>query len=400
MKKKDTQPSLPEQNPKGKKDVEQHGWSMDLKKLGGFFRFFKFSELQDRWKAIGVFSALAFLLVVILVGLAVFKDQKPSVALIDVSAREEERDTLPEGMAYRRLDGVLVPKEQSNLWPVAVMIDNIAKSEVRDQAGLSAASLVYETYVEGRITRMMPIFAGEQSEKIGPVRSSRHYFLDWVSEVDAVYGHEGGSPEALSAISSYGIRDLHQGRNSKYYWRDRSGYAPHNLFTSTELLSRAVRDSGLETTAPTYISWKFKEDRPMKDRPEGEKVISIPFNSSASYLARYLYDREQNSYLRFFGEQVYTDRNTGKQIQAKNVIVQFVPQPTYLSSGKGRIDLEVIGEGKTLIFSDGGANVGTWKKPDRTTRTTYFYETGAEVEFNRGSTWIAVVLDDIQVDYN
>ena len=78
--------------------------------------------------------------------------------------------------------------QEENHRPVAVMVDN-DNSAAWPHAGLSNAFLVYEVPVEGGSTRLMALFHADETEKIGPVRSSRHYFLDYVLEHDAIYTH-------------------------------------------------------------------------------------------------------------------------------------------------------------------------------------------------------------------
>ena len=67
------------------------------------------------------------------------------------------------------------------------MIDN--HLDALPQAGLNKAYIVYEMIVEGGETRLMALFKDRDLEKIGPIRSSRHYFLDYALENDAIYVH-------------------------------------------------------------------------------------------------------------------------------------------------------------------------------------------------------------------
>ena len=90
--------------------------------------------------------------------------------------------------------------------PIAVMIDN--HNQAWPQAGLNQAYLVYEIIVEGGETRLMALFKGVNVDKIGPVRSSRHYFLDYAMENDAIYAHFGWSPQAESDIKRFSINNL------------------------------------------------------------------------------------------------------------------------------------------------------------------------------------------------
>ena len=78
--------------------------------------------------------------------------------------------------------------------PIAVMIDN--HKDAWSQSGLQDAYMVYEIVVEGGETRLMALFKGVNVDKIGPVRSASHYFVDYAMENDATYVHFGQSPQA------------------------------------------------------------------------------------------------------------------------------------------------------------------------------------------------------------
>ena len=84
-----------------------------------------------------------------------------------------------------------VVDESSNARPYAVMINNHPQAR-QYHSGLQEAYLTYEIIVEGGMTRLMPIFKGVNVGRIGSVRSSRHYYLDYALENDAVYVHWDG----------------------------------------------------------------------------------------------------------------------------------------------------------------------------------------------------------------
>ena len=90
--------------------------------------------------------------------------------------------------------------------PIAVMIDN--HIDAMPQAGLLEADIVYEIIVEGGETRLMLVLQGKDLEKVGPIRSARHYFLDYALENDAIYVHYGWSPQAESDISTLGVNNI------------------------------------------------------------------------------------------------------------------------------------------------------------------------------------------------
>src|SRR5690606_5184428 len=186
-----------------------------------------------------------------------------------------------------------------------------------------------------------------------PVRSARPYYVEWNSEFDALYAHAGGSPDALQMISGFGVKDLNGiGREGKYFWRDRGLFAPHNLFTSSELLYSALSDKQLTDVTSVFESWHFKDDKKAEERPTAESYIKIKFSSFA-YETEWRYRRATNTYARFNAGIPHEDFNTKEQIHANNVVVQIVP-PILDIGEKGRLTLDVHGSGKALIHIDGG----------------------------------------------
>ncbi len=328
------------------------------------------------------------------------KENAPSIlnTATDSPATTPSQTVEPtSNLVPRRIDGVLVSPEDANPYPVAIMIDNIPPAW--PQSGLEGASVLYETLVEGGATRIMAVFAGGRSDKIGPVRSARPCYLEWVSEYDAMYGHVGGSPEALAAISGLGIKDFSQFRNGQYYWRSTDRYAPHNVYTSFELIDRARRDLKYDSQPATYQAWKFKDEQPLAQRPLKMETIEIHFSSGQTWTSRYVYDVEKNVYAKFqAAAQPHLDAETGNQLMAKNVVIVVVPKISSYGE-KGRVTLDISGQGRAFVFRDGVEIVGTWQKKDRLSRTLFYDAQGNEIELNRGTTWVSVVPEDREILY-
>ena len=301
--------------------------------------------------------------------------------------------------AARVLDGVSVKKGEENHYPYAVMIENL--STVRPQSGLDKAGVVYEALAEGGITRFLAIYATyDEIKEIGPVRSARPYYLDWVAEYSPLYAHAGGSPDAIRLIPQIdNITNLDQiGGQHAYFWRDpsRSTASEHTLFTSSELLAFALRDKKI-TSEGNYEPWLFKKEKTASQRINEAKKITIDY-STFSYKVSYTYDFENNRYMRENGDEPHTDYVTGNQLFAKNVIVQYVKTSMADSS---RLAMDTIGEGGALLFQDGEMINATWEKKDQAGRTR-FYNTsdGKEIELNPGPTWVQIVPTDRTVEYN
>lgn len=293
----------------------------------------------------------------------------------------------PAGTA-RLLDGVRMAEGETEKYPVAVMIDN--KFEARPQSGISFAGLVFEAPVEGGITRLLAIFSSaKELEKIGPVRSVRPYYIDWVSEFSAFLMHIGGSPEALNIIASnLDIKKLNIDGNGEYLWRAADRYAPHNAYTSSEKFD-LIRNAKLDSGDLKFLPWKFKDDVAEEDRGNA-KNIAIDYSTYDIYDAMWEYDRLKNVYVR-------QDKNgavkilEGSLILAKNIAVLETDIAVIDEASRRRI--ATIGGGNALIFQDGKKIEGKWEKKDRESRLRFYDGSGKEIEFNRGTTWVEVVDD-------
>lgn len=281
-------------------------------------------------------------------------------------------------------------------YPIAVMIENL--QSVRPQSGLGDADIVYEALAEGGITRFMAVYLTDKHlAEIGPVRSARNYYVVWAEEYQALYAHVGGSPQALATLADdENLVDLNQFYNAPYFWRKTDIAAPHNLMTSSEKLAFALRDKIGENATANYTAWLTKKEAAKKDWPTEEKSITLNF-SSDSYKVEWKYAPETNTYLRLNGGVEHLDKNTGKQISAKNIVVQYVK--ANLLDDAGRLDLDTVGEGQMVLFQDGISIEGTWKKTTPTERTRFYDEDNQEIKFNLGNIWVEVLPEDQLATY-
>lgn len=291
----------------------------------------------------------------------------------------------------RKLDGIWVPKGKENLWPVAIMIDN--HTSARPQSGLQSASIVYETLAEGGIPRFMAVFADPGSLKnIGPVRSTRPYFVRYAAELNAVMAHAGGSPDGLALIKKLRIQGFLgiSGAYAKYFFRAYAG-GVHGLYTNGTKLMAALKQAGTVKLKPLYQNWTFGESAALAARPNGKHGATIDFAYGRSYIAEYRYDKKQDKYLRFTGGRAQVDRVTGKQIVVRNVIILDTPKEKVLDK-KGRLDITVIGKGTGYLLKGGTSTKITWAKKNDRTRTIFTdAKTKREIVLTRGNTWVEVV---------
>lgn len=274
--------------------------------------------------------------------------------------------------------------------PYAVMINNINVARPL-QSGLQDAYIVYEIIVEGGITRYMALFLDQNTERIGSIRSSRHYFLDYAMENDAIYVHHGQSPQAQSDFSKFNIdRIVVDGSNTG--WRDRSlnVSSEHTLFTSIEKLNTALNKFRTERKGDLLL--KYSVDEIDLSKMEGAitaNSVSIPYSNYIT--SSYTYDQENKVYKRFVNNSEHKDYVTGTQYTFKNIITYKVKNYNLNDgSGKGRQDINNVGSGEGYYISSGYAIPITWQKTSRESKTIYRYKDGKELVVNDGNTFIQI----------
>ena len=272
--------------------------------------------------------------------------------------------------------------------PIAVMIDN--HKAALPQGGLNNAYIVYEIIVEGGESRLMALFKGQDVEKIGPVRSARHYFLDYALENDAIYVHYGWSPLAQSDISALGVNNINGiSESEESFWRTKDKDAPHNVATSTDKILEIANKKNYRTTSSKESVLNYVIDEVnLKDGIDAN-TIEIPYSTSNK--VKYEYDSETKRYQRFSKGIEETDWSTGEFITTKNIIITFAGNTT-LNDGEnvGRQNLHNIGELEGYYITNGKAIKITCEKSTRSAQTVYKDLDGNEINVNDGNTYIQI----------
>ena len=299
--------------------------------------------------------------------------------------------------------------ENSNQRPIAVMIDNNVGNS--SHAGLQDSYINYEIIVEGGLTRIMAVFKDKNVSLIGPVRSSRHYFLDYALESDCIYTHYGWSTYAENDIKALSVNNINGLYDEQPFWRDNTIAAPHNVFTTTEriysyastkqyltttnewqLLNYSTSEVDLSTPIGTKTVTNEETGKKEKVNVQNEDLIiantiTIPYSN---YQTRgYTYDSTRKVYLRTMNNQPHVDKTTHEQLYYKNIIIEKVSNSQLDSYG--RQDLKTTGSGKGYYITNGYALPIIWTKSTRKSKTKYTYNNGEEIKINDGNTFIQIM---------
>ena len=323
---------------------------------------------------------------------------------------------------------IMIPEKEVQIFkgtdrPVAVMIDN--HSGAWPQANLNKAYLVYEIIVEGNETRLMAVFKGKDLEKIGPVRSSRHYFLDYALENDAIYVHHGWSPQAQADIPKLKVNNINGIQESpKDFSRVKDKSAPHNMFTSSASILKIAERKGYETTSSkesilNYVAYEFDLSEKYEVEKIEEEVVeettemdapaqnTVPEETTPKTIAiaatnvtiphsklqtvRYEYNAETKTYTRYARNKLQTDYVTGEPVTTKNIIITMCDNYTLTDSeNKGRQGLKNIGTFDGYYITNGKAIPIKCTKTARAEQTVYKDLEGNEIDVNDGNTFINI----------
>lgn len=284
---------------------------------------------------------------------------------------------------YSPLTGNEVPTiEATQQATTAIMIEN--SPDARPQSGIKDSGVVFEAIAEGGITRFLVVYQEQKPQIIGPVRSVRAYYVDWLAAFNASVAHVGGSAAALAEVRNGNYRDIDQFFNGSSYYRATDRYAPHNVYTTFERLDALNAKKGYTTSTFTGFT---RKDSIASTAPNATNVTinvsSAPFNSS------YAYNPTTNTYDRSQGGGPHLDRESG-QVSPRVVIAMRVTQSTVMEDGL-RTSINAIGSGTAYIFQDGTVQEVTWNKASKASQIVFTDEQGKDVPLARGQTWITAV---------
>ncbi len=291
--------------------------------------------------------------------------------------------------AINPLTGKVANADLTNRRPIVVMLDN--QYYARPQAALSEADIIYEILAEGQITRYMAVFYGNYPDHVGPVRSSRPYFVEKAFEYDPYYVHVGGSMQALSDIRKLGLADI-DGLSSGAFWREKHKNAPHNMYTSSEVLVKDGNRLGYKSSVDVKFL-DFYEDFTVIEGADAAKITFVykePVQTDKiGYFTSYIYNDAEKVYYRYTNGEPHLDEDSKVHLSCTNILVQYAK--TVVLDNEGRLDVDLIASGEGKFYTAGKTINVTWQKDSAADMTRFFDQTGNEIKLNPGVTWFQVV---------
>lgn len=321
------------------------------------------------------------------------KKKEEPASTTEASTTEATTENKHEGMYYKELTGEwTTEKIDEDKRPVAVMINNL--KEALPSSSTKKADIIYECMVEGGITRIMPIFSDyEDLEKIGSVRSARHYYINIANEYDAIYVHYGQSAPAKKILKKGVIDNINGLTYDAGFYRESSRVAPHNAYTTGEKIVNGIANFKYSDKLPEDHEKVLSFNEEDTDLENGETAATVHVNFSNYSKPYFIYNAETKLYERYEYDAPQIDELEPEDenvLTFKNVIVQMSAYEC-INPKNDLQELTQVGEGKGYYCTNGKAIPITWKKESKGNPTKYYLEDGTELLLNPGKTWISII---------
>lgn len=282
--------------------------------------------------------------------------------------------------------------EIMNRMPVIVKVPNYPASG-RPHGGLSAADIVFETWIGGGANRFLALYYGQDSDNIWPVRSVRIVDPEIAKLYHAVIAFSGGDPVKVlpKVLEIMGNEIVMEGVCPGICDNGRGDVT--RLYADSAAITEYFQSRNIDPgEKPVLDGMLFTEDA-----PEGGKEASkATFYYSHLNVGEWVYDEESGKYLRWI-EDGYTyemipllDKNTKEQLAFSNFIMLFTPNVEIETQ---LIDIKIWGNysgRRAVIFRDGKAYEAIWKTMDRKSPIQFYDTEGNPFPLKPGNTWIGI----------
>lgn len=339
-------------------------------------------------------TATLVVLSLVLFGIAGCGDKEAEVVSSWPDAIGERPAEKPPEPVLWPLTGLEAPSAEAlTARVVSIKVEN--SREARPQTNLQSADVVYETVTEGGITRFNALFHSQAPEVVGPVRSARLSDMDIVPQYKALFCFSGASASVNAKVRASGVDNLSEDAGiTKPFTRSSDRPRPHNLYTSVVELRAEAERRGMATTAQ-IAGLAFAK---LSELTTGTPVVSVDIPFSSYNKVTWNYDSASNTYLRVNNGTPFTDKATGRQVSARNVVILWAK---YTAASRDKVgsttyDITLVGNGRASVFRDGQVFNGTWEGT-ADAPPVFKAEDGTQIKLQPGNTWLQVVDTSVNI---
>lgn len=277
--------------------------------------------------------------------------------------------------------------------PVAVMVNN-AKIAL-PQYGLSSADIIYEAVTEGGITRLMALYSDiNDIDRVGPVRSARHQFVEMMLPLNAIYVHIGSSISANRLLNAYSYQDIdgiYLGQQAFFFDSEmaKTKSREHCWFTTKDLINAGIAKNGIGTKNNFYPAFDFVEYGTEERIPDDGVAMSFTYEYSGYADVGFTYDEATGRYLKSAFGIPHMDAGTNQQLSFDNVFL--VLTEVGIEEENGILPDFAFDSGIGYYFYGGKYEKFTWEKGEPENPMIMYDAEGEVLKVNPGTSYVGLL---------
>ena len=349
-------------------------------------------RIHRKWWALGAVAVTVVAVVVVLIGGGGEDSGSTTTLVAGPESSTSTTSTLPGASSTTtNPDGPAEPVDRNPL--TGETLDGPSESQViavkvgnspaeRPQMGLAEADLVFETVLEGGLTRFLALYFDGEPDSVGPVRSIRPVDAAVLAPFQPFFVFSGGQDFVYRLVTAAGINLTDEAAGEAVYRG--SGAAPYNLVVDFAS-ARALAIGEPPATSVFEFADTFSGDAATEvDLKMGLTSVQYRFEDGTGYV------RSQDA----VPFNVLSPSNDLEPFVRDTVVLQFVAQRSagYADVNGAEVpDFDVIGFGEALIFHRGQVVTAEWRRASQASGTIFFDQAGDPLSLPIGKAIVELV---------
>ena len=295
----------------------------------------------------------------------------------------------------------LEPENLENLErrPALVKVSNYPRYG-RPHAGLSAADIVFEYYIGEGDNRFLSLYYGQNSEKVGPLRSGRLIDAQLVNMYQGILAYGNADPKVDKVlVDELGQRAISFDDANCPPICGAETHSVSGVFVDSAGLTNFSIGEGVDNSRPNLDGMLFDDNIPFSN----QFAIELGVEYSLHNRGEWHYDPVSGKYLRTietdknstpenrFPQIPLIDRNTGEQLAFSNVIIVFAEYIEFAPTLHQILVWDVREKQRAIFFRDGVMIDGYWRATDHYHPMHFYNNWGTPMALKPGNTWIIIV---------
>jgi hypothetical protein len=284
---------------------------------------------------------------------------------------------------------------------IAIKVENLPRGD-RPQWGLSDADIVYEYYTEEGSTRFIAVYYGQNSDKVGPIRSGRFFDSNVVQMYKSIFIFGYAWRPVFDSFLNSDFKNrlvLETNHTSPTIFRT-SGEGNYDLlFANLNHLPGLLNLLGIDNTQQDLDGMYFNTLVPGTT----QLANTVAIRYSQAIYNRWEYDPRTGVYIRsedvsnaeWINDESYTvliDRNNGQPITANNIVILYVPYEIYIRNSTTEVyKIPLLGSGLAFLIRDGEIYQLTWQRNSSSDVLSLVGGDGNRFPLKPGNTWFEVI---------